>query len=99
MLDEQEWERVQPLLRVGLEETKARREEHATTLEDVDMATTYVRALDAFEALTGERPTDPFAMWHHRRADFGSPCPTCGRLLRSPSATQCVECPGRRMDR
>ena len=60
LLDEQEWERVQPLLRVGLEETKARREEHATTLEDVDMATTYVRALDAFEALTGERPTDPF---------------------------------------
>ena len=92
MLDEPEWMRLAPLLRIGLKATKDYRAEHEVALKDVDLSIVYAEALDAHEDMTGVRPSDPFAMWHHRLADLGPPCASCGRPLRTPQATQCHEC-------
>ena len=50
-------------------------------LQDVDHDLVYADALDAHEDMAGTRPSDPSAMWHHRRALFGSLCTNCGRPL------------------
>src|SRR5438067_1047089 len=49
------------------------------------------RILDEHERLTGSRENGG-NFWHHRRGAFGPPCPKCGKLLRTPRASKCMEC-------
>lgn len=48
--------------------------------------------LEEYERRTGFPESNPHAFLHHRRAAFGPPCRGCGRLLRTPRASRCVEC-------
>jgi hypothetical protein len=50
------------------------------------------RVLDEQERVIGYRPNRPKEFMHHRLADFGPSCPNCGRLLRTPRASKCMEC-------
>jgi hypothetical protein len=78
MLDEQEWEQVLPHL-----ESRLR-----SGLRDV-----YGQgALTRYFEITGFRETNVNAIWHHRLSQFGPPCPSCGKLLRTPRAKLCAEC-------
>lgn len=48
--------------------------------------------LAEFERLTGYPETNVNAVWHHRIANHGPPCPRCGKVLRTPVAYKCFEC-------
>jgi hypothetical protein len=48
--------------------------------------------LEEYERRTGFRETDPKAFAHHLRSYFGPACRNCGRLLRTPRASKCMEC-------
>jgi hypothetical protein len=56
------------------------------------MAALYQPVLDEWERLTGERETQGGHFMHHRLANFGPPCPKCGKLLRTQRASKCMEC-------
>jgi hypothetical protein len=49
-------------------------------------------ALAEYERLTGFRETNYNALFHHRIAAHGPPCPRCGKVLRTPVAYKCFEC-------
>lgn len=49
-------------------------------------------ALDLYEEMTGLRETNISAIFHHRIADHGPPCTTCGKPLRTPRASFCAAC-------
>jgi hypothetical protein len=47
---------------------------------------------EEYERLTGVRLTHPKDFRHHRLADYGPPCSACGKPLRTPRASRCMEC-------
>jgi len=49
-------------------------------------------ALDLYEEMTGFRETNINAIFHHRIADHGAPCTSCGKPLRTPKASFCAAC-------
>jgi len=49
-------------------------------------------ALTRYFEITGVRETNVNAIWHHRLSQFGPPCPSCGKLLRTPRAKLCAAC-------
>lgn len=89
MLDEQEWEQVWPLLSV--EGIKSYKTQHGVSLAEAQYRVAS-EALAAYKAMTGLEITNPNALWHHRISLFGPPCANCGKPLRTPMATRCVEC-------
>lgn len=54
--------------------------------------TMFGEALAMYKAITGFDETNPNALWHHKTSLFGPPCANCGKPLRTPAATRCVEC-------
>jgi len=49
-------------------------------------------ALRLYEEMTGLRETNINAIFHHRIADHGAPCTSCGKPLRTPKASFCAAC-------
>lgn len=49
-------------------------------------------ALDLYEMMTGLRETNINAIFHHRISDYGPPCFSCGKPLRTPKASFCAAC-------
>jgi hypothetical protein len=49
-------------------------------------------ALDLYEEMTGLRETNINAIFHHRIADQGPDCTSCGKPLRTPKAKFCAAC-------
>jgi hypothetical protein len=49
-------------------------------------------ALDLYEEMTGLREPNINAIFHHRIADQGPPCASCGKPLRTPKASFCAAC-------
>jgi hypothetical protein len=41
--------------------------------------------------ITGYKETDTDVLWHRRLSEFGPPCLTCGKLLRTPKVKFCAE--------
>jgi hypothetical protein len=94
MLDEREWEEIYPLLKSSIEDVKNYRSRHP----EVDLLEARRRiwgtgVLQRYFELTGFRETNINAIWHHRANDFGPPCQSCGKPLRTPKARFCAECP------
>lgn len=48
--------------------------------------------LAGYEMFTGMRETVANAIWHHVASQYGSPCPACGKPLRTPRARLCPAC-------
>jgi len=92
MLDDAEWERLNPLLSQGLRDVKAYREAHGARLEDTPRAQFFQPALEEHERITGIRASDFDALMHHRLSRLGPPCRMCGRRLRTPKAKLCGAC-------
>jgi hypothetical protein len=92
MLDELEWAEIEPLLSVSLSEVKRYRAEHGCSLREALQRGPGSRALKRYEEITGFPETNVNAIWHHRRAIYGPPCPVCSKLLRTPSAAFCASC-------
>jgi len=92
MLDEQEWEEIEPLLRAATEQIKHYRAEHGASLSEALEVEHGQDALDRYFQITGFRETDMNALWHRRLRDLGPPCGACGKPLRTPQATFCAAC-------
>ena len=93
MLEEHEWEQVQPSLVKGLEQIKQYRQAHGVSITEARDAVLYGKeALEKYFRITGYRETNIDALWHHRLGQFGPPCHACGKPLRTPRAKLCAEC-------
>ncbi len=42
--------------------------------------------------LTGFEETNSNAVWHHVASQYGAPCGSCGKPLRTPRARMCAAC-------
>jgi len=49
-----------------------------------------------YEEVTGVAAEAPYAVIHHRASLYGPACPACGKVLRTPKASRCLECGWRR---
>lgn len=92
MLDEKEWELMDPALTRGLRNIQAQRQERQVGLDEIDSKTQFAEALDLYERLTGFRETNHLAIYHHRLSLYGPPCKACGKPLRTPQAKLCAAC-------
>ena len=89
MLDEGEWEMMEPLLRFS--SIQRIRGEKGLGL-GAAWKDQQAQACAMYEKLTGYKETVANAIWHHRLALFGPECPDCGQLLRTPQARFCANC-------
>lgn len=92
MLDDEEWQILLPHLTESLQEIKRHRQGHGSTIEEARAAGFGKAALDCYFDLTGYRETDPDRLWRYKRSDYGAPCQSCGKPLRTQTARRCVEC-------
>ena len=92
MLDEQEWEQVLPHLTEGIRRMREIREARGMSLLQAKMKVYGDGALQRYFEITGFRETNVNALWHRRLSNFGPPCSSCGKLLRTPRAKFCAEC-------
>ncbi len=51
-----------------------------------------LKALDAYEQITGVRLDHPDQLYVVRLSDYGRPCPECAKPFRTPRAKFCAEC-------
>lgn len=94
MLDESEWAEIQPLLLGAIEGLREYRQRHpGASMVEYQQQAHGPTALKRYFELTGLQETNINAIWHHRAADFGAPCHSCGKPLRTPKARFCAECP------
>jgi hypothetical protein len=92
MLDEQEYAHFWELYRQCSAPLGAYVMEHGRSPGTEAIAEMFRPMLDEFERLTGRRDVEPKAIINHRLADYGPPCRQCGRPLRTPRASKCMEC-------
>jgi len=92
-LDEDEYARIADLYSQGIRAVKDFRKRYNLPLDRMpSMEERFRPMLEAYEELTGFHETNPNAIMHHRIAIYGSPCPRCGKVLRTPKAYKCFEC-------
>jgi len=93
LLNEDEWEVIEPFAMNRLERIKKYREEHGCGLKEaLEKEDVGQEALDKYEQLTGVRLSHPDQIWHVRMALYGSLCPKCKHPFRSPKAKLCASC-------
>ena len=92
MLDDYEWDIVAPHLSNAIEQIKQYRQTHGVSLAEALDKGFGQEALRIYEKLTGFKETNATALWHHRISLYGPPCATCGKPLRTPSASICAAC-------
>ena len=92
MLTEPEWAQVAPLLSKSVQDIKSFREDTGASLKVAVQQGFDRAALDKYRELTGAIEANIGALWHHRLADCGPPCDSCGRPMRTKEARFCAEC-------
>lgn len=93
MLDEKEWEIIEPALRSAISDFQQHRKTHEDTLAEAMKHGVFgERALKLYQELTGFHETNVNALWHHRLSDYGPPCKKCEKPLRTPRARLCAAC-------
>ena len=91
-LEEDEWARFEPLLRSTVSGIKRSARDTGLAPESQDVQAQWGPVFDSFETLTGFRATAGDSLWHHRLAELGPECGSCGHPLRTPKANQCADC-------
>ncbi len=93
MLDETEYERLFAEIRRCKVVRPPDVDEHSGP-SDPELARQriFAPALRLYEELTGFHETNVGALFHHRISLYGPPCTRCGKVLRTPVASGCVEC-------
>ena len=91
LLDEAEWAEIAPLISKGIEWIKAYREREGVSLVDAKRAFPD-RAGRRYAEMTGECLWSADEIYSVRMADYGAPCPECGKPLRTTRARICLEC-------
>lgn len=91
MLSKKEWQSIHPLLLADTKRMKEFRKENGLGLSDA-LAQFQSRAGQKHFEMTGINIAHWQAIWHHRLSEFGSECPKCGHLFRSPKARFCANC-------
>lgn len=56
------------------------------------------KALNLYEEMTGLRETNINAIFHHRIAQHGPPCESCGKPLRTHKSLFCAACGATKAD-
>ncbi len=92
MLTEQEWEVMEPTLRKAMSDVQSYRTTHGVGLSDALHQGYGQSAIDLYRELTGFAETNSDAIWHHRLSEYGPPCQSCGKPLRTPKASFCAAC-------
>lgn len=92
MLDDHEWELLQPLLTDSIRELQRYRQEHGVSLAEAREQAFGRAALDKYRELTGFNETNVAALWHHYAGIYGPDCVSCGKPLRTPRASFCAAC-------
>lgn len=91
MLDEDEWQLIEPLLSLHVHSIKEIRQQHHCDLKTARQMAGQP-ACDLYFEMTGFRETNIEAIWHHRLSLYGPECPRCGQLLRTSKAKMCAHC-------
>ena len=92
MLDESEFARVAELYTEAVRAVELYRRRHRATQETVPTELLLQPVRREYQAITGVFEPDTRTIMHHRASLYGPPCPACGKPLRSPHSTSCVEC-------
>ncbi|NUO74784.1 MAG: hypothetical protein HOQ32_02100 [Lysobacter sp.] len=92
MLEDKEWELINPLLRDSISDVQRYRREHGVSLAEAKDQMFGRGALDKYLELTGFSETNVNALWHHHASLYGPPCAACGKPLRTPKASFCAAC-------
>jgi hypothetical protein len=93
MLDEIEWQRMDPLLRQNFEDIRQYRADHGASLDEALAHPPLAEpALAVYREMTGADETVVDRIRHHRRSAHGPDCPGCGKPLRTPRASYCLPC-------
>lgn len=61
-------------------------------LDKIETFEKYRYLLEMYKLITGEYESNPLAILHHQRSQFGKECPNCQKLFRTSRAIYCVSC-------
>ncbi len=84
MLNEEEWQEIEPLLNLGFRSVKQYRGDASAQLSDVPLDECYSAALKVYHSFPDVVPVKPDSLRHHRRSLFGAVCQSCRKPLRTP---------------
>lgn len=91
MLDDEEWEIVEPLLSNMIQQIKEYRKKHSCSLREAQKSVGS-DACEKYYKITGYKESNHLALYHHRISLYGPPCDKCGKPLRKPQARFCAAC-------
>lgn len=91
MLNEEEWQKLSPLLTNTIKKIKAYRAQHGCDIPTA-RANCSPDAVEMFEKLTGYKNMGCDVMLYLRRSSYGPKCKKCSKLFRTPKAKLCVTC-------
>lgn len=92
MLDENEFAEVSAVPTECMTNAKRLREAHGASLDEDPIDRIFAPARAKYEELTGMADCHQNAIHHHRISLYGPPCESCGKVLRTPTASGCWEC-------
>ena len=92
MFNEEEYEIISKLYTDGLVVSKSYMKQQNAPVNQIPFSELYCLLIDTHEKMTGVRETNHDEIRKHRILDYGPPCPSCGKILRTPNAGKCFEC-------
>ncbi len=61
-------------------------------LEKIETFEKFRYLIEMYRLITGEYESNPNAILHHQRSQFGKECPNCEKPFRTPKAKYCPSC-------
>ena len=96
MLDDIEFDLCRKAIlhgKIAVEEELKKRKIHSYVwLEKIETFEKFRYLLEMYRLITGEYESNPNAILHHQRSQFGKECPNCEKLFRTPKAKYCPSC-------
>ena len=96
MLNEQEWDLMEPALTQSILDIQEYRAANGCSLGEALKQAHGQSALRLYRELTGSSETNVAKIWHHRLSIYGPPCHACGKPLRTSQASFCPACGAKR---